>query len=102
MVFGTILLSVSPYTGDSGYLPRFRECQYAVAMKQEIGTKKALEPTVTKVRICNSCHIHSLPCPICLPERQIKSGTTEYDRTAAELSELAPATCLLIEVMSKN
>lgn len=71
-------------------------------MTQQIGTKKALESTPIDVRICNSCHLHSVPCPICLPERQIKSWSTEYDRTAAKLRELAPRTCLFIEKMSKN
>ena len=71
-------------------------------MTPQTGTKKALEPAVTEVKSCNSCHIYSVPCPICLPERQIKSEITDYDRTAAKLPELAPATCLFIEEMTKN
>jgi hypothetical protein len=71
-------------------------------MTPQTGTKKALEPAVIDVKICNSCHIHSVPCPICLPERQIKPEITEYDRTAARLRELAPATCLFIEEMTKD
>ncbi len=71
-------------------------------MTPQTGTKKALEPPVLEARICNSCHIYTVPCPICVPERQVKSVITEYDRTAAKLRELAPATCLFIEEMSRN
>jgi hypothetical protein len=49
-------------------------------MTPQTGTKKALEHAVTEVKSCNSCHIYSVPCPICLPERQIKSEITDYDR----------------------